>query len=186
MNWQAGDVDYSTVDILYRAPGDEAGSRQFKTFSQELRLQGKLFGDHLDWLVGGYYGNEVLTTRENLKFGSQYGAYASCRLLATISPAIPRNPAQSGCLAGPGGAITTAVLGGTGVFTAPQLDAFTRGLNLLSTLNNQGYTGTRFRQKRRELGAVHPRHRPHRRRSRSDAGAALHQRAQEAGRGLGE
>ena len=39
------------------------------------------------------------------------------------------------------------MLGGTGVFTAPQLDAFTRGLNLLSTLNNQGYTGTRFRQK---------------------------------------
>ena len=148
MNWQAGDVDYSTVDILYRAPGDEAGSRQFKTFSQELRLQGKLFDDRLDWLVGGYYGNEVLTTRENLKFGSQYGAYASCRLLATISPAIPRDPSQPGCRAGPGGAITNAVLGGIpGLFTPAQLPVFISGLNLLSTLNNQGYTGTRFRQR---------------------------------------
>ncbi len=148
MNWQAGDVDYSTVDILYRDPGKDAGSRQFKTFSQELRLQGKAFGDRLDWLVGGYYGNEVLTTRENLKFGSQYGAYASCRLLATISPAIPRNPAQSGCLAGPGGAITSAVLAGIpGLFTDAQRTTFISGLNLLSTLNNQGNTGTRFRQK---------------------------------------
>lgn len=148
-NWQAGDVDYSYVDILYRAPGEDAGSRQFKTFSQELRLQGKLFDDRLDWLVGGYYGNETLTTRENLKFGSDYGAFASCRLLATISPAIPRNPDAAGCRAGPGGAITDAVLGTlpASVFTPEQRGLFINGLNLLSTLNNQGYTGTRFRQK---------------------------------------
>ena len=153
-NWQAGDVDYSQVDILYRDPGKDAGSRAFRTFSQELRLQGKAFGDRLDWLVGGYYGNEVLTTRENLKFGSDYGAFASCRLLATISPAIPRNPDAAGCRAGPGGAITDAVLAGIpGLFTDAQRTTFINGLNLLSTLNNQGYTGTRFRQNEENFAA---------------------------------
>ena len=46
---QGGDLDYSTDDILYRT--DDVG-RRFKTFSQELRLQGNAFADRLDWLVG--------------------------------------------------------------------------------------------------------------------------------------
>ena len=33
---------------------------RFKTFTQELRLQGELFDDRLDWLVGGYYADEKL------------------------------------------------------------------------------------------------------------------------------
>src|SRR3546814_4456577 len=37
---QAGDLDYGTVDILYRAPDADA-YRQFHTFTQELRLQGE-------------------------------------------------------------------------------------------------------------------------------------------------
>ena len=41
--------------------------RHFKTFSQELRLQGKAFGGKLDWLVGGYYANEDLTLTDNLR-----------------------------------------------------------------------------------------------------------------------
>ncbi|PNB34434.1 hypothetical protein C1X73_38235, partial [Pseudomonas sp. FW305-130] len=44
-----GDVDYSNIDLLYRA-ADGNAFRQFKTFSQELRLQGSLFKDRLDWL----------------------------------------------------------------------------------------------------------------------------------------
>ena len=146
-NYQGGDVDYGFVDLLYRTPGRDAGRREFKTYSQELRLQGSAFNDKLDWLVGGFYGNETLTTRENLTFGSQYGIFAACRLLATISPAIPRNPAQSGCLAGPGGATTAAILGGVGVFNPAQATTFVNGLNLLSTLANRGNTGTQFRQK---------------------------------------
>jgi iron complex outermembrane recepter protein len=146
-NWQGGDVDYSFVDLLYRSPGEDAGRREFETFTQELRLQGSAFNDKLDWLVGGFYGNETLTTRENIKFGSQYGAYAACRLLATISPAIPRNPTAPGCRAGPGGAITDAVLGGIPIFTPAQRATFIQGLNLLSTVANVGNNGTQFRQK---------------------------------------
>ncbi|MBO6769637.1 MAG: TonB-dependent receptor plug domain-containing protein, partial [Erythrobacter sp.] len=42
-NNQASDTDYTTVDILYRAPGPDAGAREFKTFTQEFRLNGTAF-----------------------------------------------------------------------------------------------------------------------------------------------
>ena len=77
---QGGDIDYSTVDILYRDPG--GASRRFNTFSQELRLQGNAFNNRLDWLVGAYYANEDLALHDNLKFGSQYGRFATCRIVS--------------------------------------------------------------------------------------------------------
>jgi iron complex outermembrane recepter protein len=73
---QAGDVDYGTVDILYRAPDDDA-YRQFHTFTQELRLQGEAFDGKFDWLVGGFYANEKLRVRDNLRFGDDYGRFAA-------------------------------------------------------------------------------------------------------------
>jgi len=77
-----GDYDYNSADLLYRDPGT---FRQFKTFTQELRLQGSAFDDRLDWLVGGYYAHEKLTLRDNIVFGADYGAFAACRLLAGAS-----------------------------------------------------------------------------------------------------
>src|SRR3546814_9633304 len=44
----SGDYDYNAADLLYRDPGT---FRQFKTFTQELRLQGSAFGGMVDWLV---------------------------------------------------------------------------------------------------------------------------------------
>jgi iron complex outermembrane recepter protein len=73
-----GDYDYATADLLYRDPNT---FRQFRTFTQELRLQGTAFGDGLDWLVGGYYAHEKLTLRDNIRFGADYGHYAACRLM---------------------------------------------------------------------------------------------------------
>ncbi|MDQ2878861.1 MAG: TonB-dependent receptor, partial [Pseudomonadota bacterium] len=145
-NTQASDTDYSYVDLLYRAPGPDAGRRQFATFSQELRLQGKAFGGKLDWLIGGYYGHENLQVRDNLKFGSQYGAFASCRLIAAINPAIPRDPTQAGCRAGPGGAITDSVLGGIFGPGANQAPVFINGLKILSQVNNVGDTVSVYNQ----------------------------------------
>ena len=151
-NQQASDTDYSVVDILFRAPGPNAGRREFKTFSQELRLQGQAFGGHLDWLIGGYYSNEKLSLRENLSFGSQYGIFSACRLLATVSPAIPRNINQSGCRAGPGGAVTDAVLGG--IFGPVGGATLSNGLQTLSTLANVGnQPGTEYRQKTSDFAA---------------------------------
>ena len=142
-NFQNSDADYGLADILNFLPDS---GRTFHTFTQELRLNGEAFGGKLDWLVGGFYSNEDLTTTTNLQFGDDYGPFASCRLLATISPAIPRNPDQAGCRAGPGGAITDAVLAGVPVFTAAQRGAFINGLNLLSTVRNVGDQNSNFAQ----------------------------------------
>lgn len=95
---QGSDTDYSAVDILYRAPSDNA-YRQFHTFTQELRLQGEAFDGKLDWLVGGFYANEKLTVRDNLRFGSQYGRFATCRLVSGGGLAGLYSPTSPGCLA---------------------------------------------------------------------------------------
>ncbi len=95
---QGSDTDYSAVDILYRAPSDDA-YRQFHTFTQELRLRGEAFGGKLDWLVGGFYANEKLTVRDNLRFGTQYGRFATCRLVSGGGLAALYSPTSAGCLA---------------------------------------------------------------------------------------
>jgi iron complex outermembrane receptor protein len=127
----AGDIDYSNVDIAYRA-NDGNAYRRFKTFSQELRLQGSAFDNKLDWLLGGYYANEKLQVADNLKFGTQYGAFASCRIVATVNPAaVLRNPAAPGCLSPTGRAVLTGAFGAA----APLLLG---GIDRLSTLNDLG------------------------------------------------
>ncbi|MDQ8756980.1 TonB-dependent receptor [Sphingosinicella sp. LHD-64] len=128
---QPGDVDYNNVDIL-RRNDDGNAFRQFQTFSQELRLQGSAFNGFLDWLVGGYFASENLDLSDNLSFGSQYGAFAACRLVATVNPtAALRNPALPGCLSPAGRAALSAQLGAA----APIILA---GIDRLSTVNNVG------------------------------------------------
>lgn len=95
---QGSDTDYSYVDILYRA-ADGNSSRRFKTFSQELRLQGTAFSETLDWLIGGYYANEDLEVTDNLRFGSQYGRFATCRLVSGSALSPLYSPTSAGCLA---------------------------------------------------------------------------------------
>jgi outer membrane receptor protein involved in Fe transport len=88
--WVGGlDADFNNLDIFYR--GDDGGyGNKFKTFTQELRLQGKALDGRLDWLVGGFYANEDLTRRDNLSFGSDADLYfgslvrASSPLLAAF------------------------------------------------------------------------------------------------------
>ena len=136
------DTDYSNIDILYRADDGNA-YRQFKTFTQELRLQGSAFDDRLDWLVGGYYSNEDLTVRDNLKFGTQYGPYAACRAISLLSGnSALRDPAAPGCLSAAGIGFLPLAVGGA----APIIQA---GLNRLSTVNNVGDTASNYFQKSR-------------------------------------
>ncbi|MBV9929642.1 MAG: TonB-dependent receptor [Alphaproteobacteria bacterium] len=127
----AGDVDYSNVDITYRADNGNA-YRRFKTFTQELRLQGEAFAGHLDWLIGGYYANEKLQVVDNIKFGTQYGAYAACRIVATVNPAaVLRSPTSSGCLSAAGRATLTGAFGAAAPLIIPAIDR-------LSTINDVG------------------------------------------------
>jgi iron complex outermembrane receptor protein len=139
-----GDYDYNTADLLYRDPGT---FRQFKTFTQELRLQGSAFGDKLDWLIGGYYANEKLTLRDNIRFGNDYGPFAACRLLAGAgaaqSPLLTAgllNPASPGCMTPTARAAVTAQLGALAPLLVPGLDA-------LSSVRNAGDVDSRYFQK---------------------------------------
>ena len=78
------DIDYSNLDFAYR-PDDGTAFNKFKTFSQELRLQGRAFGDRLDWLVGGYYANEDLHSRDSLRYGRDYDDLTSCLSASTFA-----------------------------------------------------------------------------------------------------
>lgn len=144
-NSQASDTDYSAVDILYRADNTDAQFRQFKTFTQELRLQGEAFDGKLDWLVGGYFADEDLTVRDNLRFGNQYGRFATCRIISGGGLAGLYSPTSPGCVApGVGPATLAAATGGgqTGADIA-------NGFALLDTLNNLGSISDRYFQNSR-------------------------------------
>ncbi len=143
-NNQGSDTDYTKVDILFRQPAENANARQFKTFSQELRFQGSLFNDKLDWLVGGYYSNEDLTVRDNLRFGTQYGAFAPCRIVNAVNPALT-SPLSTGCLSAGGRAALRAANGGAGAFGAATPVIFA-GLDILAQVNDRGGTGDRYLQ----------------------------------------
>lgn len=127
--------------ILYRTPDDNI-YRQFRTFTQEVRLQGEAFGGKLDWLVGGIYINEKLTTRDNLKFGSQYGRFAACRILSGGGLAGLYSPTNPSCLVPVVGPATISGATGGGATGADIVAAFTA----LDNMANVGSTGDEYRQ----------------------------------------
>jgi outer membrane receptor protein involved in Fe transport len=133
---QGSDTDYSRVDILYRA-SDGNSSRGFKTFSQELRLQGTAFGETLDWLIGGYYANEDLAVTDNLRFGNQYGRFATCRLISGGGLAALYSPTSAGCLAA-----RPALFGAASPLIYQAIDR-------LDAINNRGSTLDRYNQNSR-------------------------------------
>ncbi|MFN2472973.1 MAG: TonB-dependent receptor [Sphingomicrobium sp.] len=114
------DADYNNLDLLYRQ-SDGGAYNRFKTFTQELRLQGTTLNDRLDWLVGGYYASEKLTVADNLKYGADYGRFANCLIAnnfaSGITPTLlsPTNPT----------CFNQAVAGA--VITNPAIPAATRG-----------------------------------------------------------
>jgi iron complex outermembrane recepter protein len=138
---QPGDIDYSAVDILYRAaPGVV---REFQTFSQELRLNGTAFNGHLDWLVGAYFADEDLTVTDNLRFGNQYGRFATCRIVSGGGLSGLYSPASPSCVIPAVGPATLA--GATGT-SGPDIVA---GFARLDALNNLGSTLDTYSQNSR-------------------------------------
>ncbi len=138
---QASDTDYGTVDILYRGVDDNA-YRQFHTFTQELRLQGEAFNGTLDWLIGGFYANEKLTVRDNLRFGNQYGRFATCRIISGGGLAGLYSPTSPSCVAPGVGPATIA--GASGPISGVDIVA---AFTALDGLNNRGTTNDRYFQK---------------------------------------
>ena len=131
------DVDYTPLPLLTRDNAEEATQ-----FTQEVRLQGEAFGGKLDWLVGGIYINEKLTTRDNLKFGSQYGRFAACRILSGGGLAGLYSPTNPSCLVPVVGPATISGATGGGATGADIVAAFTA----LDNMANVGSTGDEYRQ----------------------------------------
>ncbi|PCD01550.1 TonB-dependent receptor [Sphingomonas spermidinifaciens] len=134
---QGSDTDYSTIDILYRA-ADGNSSRRFETFSQELRLQGEAFGGTLDWLVGGYYANEDLTVTDNLRFGNQYGRFATCRIISGGALASLYSPTSAGCISPTGRAVLNGQVPTVPSPLGPAGPGVVRALDVLDGINNRG------------------------------------------------
>jgi iron complex outermembrane recepter protein len=76
------DVDYTGIDLLTYPNEGSANSTDFKQFSEELRLAGKT--GPLNWLVGGFFSNEILSTRTLADIGSQFETYISSVASAAI------------------------------------------------------------------------------------------------------
>lgn len=79
------DVDFSGVDRAYR----ENMPINMRDFTQELRLKGTAFDDHLDWLIGGFYLNEKLKYTERTRFGTQGAQYVDQFINALTDAAVP-------------------------------------------------------------------------------------------------
>ncbi len=75
------DGDFSTLDLLVRE-SDGSGFARFRTLTQELRLQGRAWGDRLDWMVGGYFADEHLKYIDNQGFGGDFESFAATRMAA--------------------------------------------------------------------------------------------------------
>jgi iron complex outermembrane recepter protein len=66
------DADFTSADLLYRDPDGDFGN-EFKQLSEELRLAGE--SERLSWLVGAFYADEDLDSRNQLSLGTQLTPY---------------------------------------------------------------------------------------------------------------
>lgn len=76
------DTDFTSADIVYR---DDDGNfaTEFDQLTQEVRVAGE--AGRVNWLVGAYYADEDLTSRNRLVVGNQFQQYFS-RLLQPNNP----------------------------------------------------------------------------------------------------
>ena len=77
------DVDYSGIDIV-QEPANQGNQTDFKQASQEIRLAGK--NGPLDWLVGGFFSSEILTTNTAIYAGNDFDLYISGVASASVGP----------------------------------------------------------------------------------------------------
>jgi len=96
-------------------------------------------------MIGGFYANEKLETRDNLRFGTQYGAFAPCRIVNAVNPALA-SPTSTGCLSAGGRAVLQAANGGAGAFGAATPLIFA-GLDNLAQINDRGSVVDTYNQK---------------------------------------
>jgi iron complex outermembrane receptor protein len=76
------DTDFTTADIVYR-DNDGNFATEFDQLTQEVRVAGN--AGRVNWLVGAYYADEDLTSRNRLIVGNQFQQYFS-RLITPNNP----------------------------------------------------------------------------------------------------
>jgi iron complex outermembrane recepter protein len=79
------DVDYTGIDIV-QSPGNEGNQTDFKQASEEIRLAGK--SGPLDWLVGGFFSSEILTSNTAIYAGNDFDLYVG----GVASASVGTNP----------------------------------------------------------------------------------------------
>jgi outer membrane receptor protein involved in Fe transport len=153
--WMRGqDADFNNLDILHRED-DGTANQRFKTFTQELRLQGNALNDRLDWLVGDYFANEVLTLNDNLAYGADYTRYADA-LTRLSSPTFP-GYAAIGALLSPTAPLTLNGVQATDKYkqTSRNYAVFTH--NTLKVTDTLSLTvGVRYTNEQKTLDASFP------------------------------
>jgi iron complex outermembrane recepter protein len=77
------DVDYSGIDII-QSPANQGNQTDFKQTSEELRLAGK--SGPLDWLVGGFFSSEILTSNTAIYAGNDFDLYVGGVASASVGP----------------------------------------------------------------------------------------------------
>ncbi len=85
------DVDYTGIDII-QSPANQGNQTDFKQTSEEIRLAGK--SGPLDWLVGGFFSSEILTSNTAIYAGNDFDLYVGGVGSAAFGPldflAIPK------------------------------------------------------------------------------------------------
>jgi outer membrane receptor protein involved in Fe transport len=71
------DIDYTSTDLLYRNTNGDDNFTKFRTFTQELQLNGE--SDRMNWVVGAFFSREKLDNASQILFGSDFEAFVSNR-----------------------------------------------------------------------------------------------------------
>lgn len=83
----------ATYTVGNGAPTSRAGIRpsgdHIKTFTQELRLQGAAFNDHLDWLIGGFYSSEKIRADQTMTLNADFQRTGSAFNFANLAGVNP-------------------------------------------------------------------------------------------------
>ena len=82
-NVQGNDIDFSSADLWSR-PFDGQTYSKFEVFSQETRLAGT--AGPLDWMVGAYYSDEQLDSKNFTPYGVSYETYFGLLLSSGANP----------------------------------------------------------------------------------------------------
>ena len=128
------DIDFSRMDRSYR-DGLEIG---VQSFTQEIRLQGEW--GRLNWLVGGFYGDESIEQTDRIQYGTQADDYVDS-LLGFFDFSLLGAPNTNGPLPGSGADVYTCTPGAPGASTCA-LDYAMFGLSLFGGAGEAAVTGT--------------------------------------------